>query len=540
MKRFFKLLENNKSLFLATLLIGILYSGINVALPTFSGELINSFLNTSGIGKESLFLFLCVSILNVVLYSLDHYMNGIYNLYQTRLMRKNVFNSFLKGKTGTREETGKVVSFINNDLPIMVQQYFCGTVDIIKCVCIIIFSAFSMIYIHWILAAIIIGISIAIVLLPQLQKNTGKKARKKYSDALGRYNTSLNSMMEGKQVIKTYQYQNRAMEIQESNNTTVLKKSVVMMRIQTFIMGSTGFLQVLKTVLILIIGIILISKGYMNVGELVAVIQLGELIGAPMEVLSYFIHGRNEVEPLVKNYEDFYFVKEEKVCEDTKCSSKYFSEIVVKDVSCNFESLNVLDRMNACFEAGKKYLITGESGSGKSTMLRLIAKTGDLDYKGQILYGGTEIKEISDKQYYDKVCPVFQEPYLFYASLEENVLLGRDIAKETYHEVIEKLNLGYLLKRFEGREITAEMVEQLSGGEKQRVALARAMAGKPSVYLLDEVTSALDAENSELIERVLLKENATIIHVCHKPNPGLLPLYDEKYVLKEGKLQIQQ
>lgn len=538
MKRFFKLLENNKSLFLVTLLVGIIYSGINVALPTFSGELINSFLNTSGMGKESLLLFLCISILDVILYSLDHYMNGIYNLYQTRLMRGRVFNSFIKGKMGTREETGKVVSFINNDLPIMVQQYFCGTIDIIKCVCIIIFSAFSMIYIHWILAVVIIGISVSIVLLPQLQKNTGKKARKNYSDALACYNTSLDSMIEGKQVIKTYKYQNRAVEIQERNNTAVLKRSVGMMRIQTFIMGSTGFLQVLKTVLILILGIILISKGYMNVGELIAVIQLGELIGAPMEVLSYFIHGRNEVEPLVKDYEDFYFVNEEKR-EDTKFSRETPSKIVMRDVCCSFESLNILEGINVCFEAGKKYLITGESGSGKSTMLRLLSKTGDLDYKGQILYGNTEIKDVSDEQYYDKVCPVFQDPYLFYASLEENVLLGRDISKERYYEVIEKLNLGYLLKRFEGREITAEMVEQLSGGERQRVALARAMVGKPAIYLLDEVTSALDAENSELIEKVLLEEKATIIHVSHKPNPGLLSLYDERYVLRDGKLQTQ-
>lgn len=71
------------------------------------------------------------------------------------------------------------------------------------------------------------------------------------------------------------------------------------------------------------------------------------------------------------------------------------------------------------------------------------------------------------------------------------------------------------------------------------MALARAMVGKPAIYLLDEVTSALDAENSELIEKVLLEEKATIIHVSHKPNPGLLSLYDERYVLRDGKLQTQ-
>lgn len=135
------------------------------------------------------------------------------------------------------------------------------------------------------------------------------------------------------------------------------------------------------------------------------------------------------------------------------------------------------------------------------------------------------------------VCPVFQEPYLFCASLRENILLGREISEEAYRDVIEKLNLTYLLERCGGQELTPEVMEQLSGGERQRVALARAMVGKPAVYLLDEVTSALDQENSERVERLLLQEDAAVIHVCHKPNEALLPLYDSQFVLANGILR---
>ena len=76
----------------------------------------------------------------------------------------------------------------------------------------------------------------------------------------------------------------------------------------------------------------------------------------------------------------------------------------------------------------------------------------------------------------------------------------------------------------------------LSGGEQQRVALARAMVGRPPIYLLDEVTSALDQSNSAMIEQLLLNEQAMVLHVCHKPNPALIPQYDGIYELADGIL----
>ena len=188
-------------------------------------------------------------------------------------------------------------------------------------------------------------------------------------------------------------------------------------------------------------------------------------------------------------------------------------QLAVDHLSYRAEELAILKDVCARFTAGRKYLITGESGSGKSTLLRLIAQIGDLQYGGRILYNGHEIRTIPYGAYYESICPVFQEPYLFYATLEDNICVGRPIPRDIYLDVIRKLNLEYLLDRYHGQELTPERMETLSGGEQQRVALARAMVGRPSVYLLDEVTSALDQANAELVERLLLEEPSMVLHI---------------------------
>ncbi len=76
----------------------------------------------------------------------------------------------------------------------------------------------------------------------------------------------------------------------------------------------------------------------------------------------------------------------------------------------------------------------------------------------------------------------------------------------------------------------------MSGGEKQRIALARAMVGRPSVYLLDEITSALDPENARIIEAAILSEDAMVINISHRMPPEWRARYDQRLNLKDGRL----
>lgn len=157
---------------------------------------------------------------------------------------------------------------------------------------------------------------------------------------------------------------------------------------------------------------------------------------------------------------------------------------------------------------------------------------------GTLLINGCDVQTIAKEAYRRKVCVVFQEPYLFELTLEENILLGRDIQPDRYREVIERLQLSYLLERYANCTMSPELADTLSGGEKQRVCLARAMVGQPEVYLLDEVTSALDKDTASAIEAAILAEKVTIIHVCHKPTLELYSQYDVHLQIEQGLLKI--
>lgn len=534
MKKLSNNLSKNRACFFLTLLVGVLFSGISILAPAISGKMITAFVENTASGKWFLILYIIVASCQIAFSLLDEYMNRRFRLRQKQMMRRNVFQTFSRKDSAGREKVSSFVSYVNNDIPALVEQYFSGTIDIVKCIFLLVFSAISMLSIHWVLALIVFTISGLIVLCPKAVQKKSGAARSAYSQAQGKYNTSLQSFLAGLHVIKSYGYYHRANRMQEDANENIAAKERNLLRWQLSILGMSSFLQVGKTLLILIVGIVLTSLGQMEIGGLLTVVQLAELIAAPAEVLAYMIHSRNEVLPLLDQYEAL-TANEAADCRATPLSGK-IETITASNVSYRIDGFQILNGVNVTFEAGKNYLVSGESGSGKSTLMRLISQIGDLNYSGIIACNGKDLRSLSSSTYYQHVCPVFQEPYLFYATLEENICLGRTVSKDIYAAVIEKLHLGYLIERYGGLEITPEIMEQISGGERQRVALARAMVGQPEVYLLDEVTSALDAGNSEAIEEMLLHEDAMVIHICHKSNPRLLPLYHGKFAMSAGQL----
>ena len=160
-----------------------------------------------------------------------------------------------------------------------------------------------------------------------------------------------------------------------------------------------------------------------------------------------------------------------------------FSGAKAEQVSFSYGNETILSDVSVTIPENAVVGIVGRSGSGKSTLLRLIAQIGELQYDGRILYNGHEIRTIPYGAYYERICPCFHEPYLFYATLEDNICVGRPIPRDIYLDVIRKLNLEYLLDRDHGQELTPERMETLSGGERQRVALARAGCGaRPAAF----------------------------------------------------------
>lgn len=536
MKRLLQSLGTNRGFFGLTLLIGIVYSAVSVCVPTFSGHLVTAVVHgLTGAGRPFA-LFLLFSALQAALSQADFYLSERFKVRQRKLLRSKAFTSFSGRDALTREQAAAFESFLNNDIPDVTQQYFLGTIDILKCISILLFSAVSLLSIHWLPAVLIISISCLIVYLPQTMRAKGGEARQACSVATARYNTGLQSFLGGLLLLKPYRYRERAVQLMEKKNDDVAQKECVLVNCQLTVHGLTAALQTTKTVAVLLSGVWLIAQGSIEIGSLIAILQLAEIIAAPIEVLAYLRHSRNEVLPLLDRYEAMLGQAQM----DGSAAQPWngnFHALTVENLSCQIGELSVLKNVNATFEAGKKYLITGPSGSGKSTLLHLLARVGAAPHTGRMLLDGRLIESISQAEYAQVVCPVFQQPYLFHATLQENILLGRAIPHEIYLQVIDKLRLSYLLERCKDQELTPEMVESLSGGEKQRVALARAMVTAPRVYLLDEVTSALDPETARLIEQLMLDADALVIHVAHKAGTASEGRYDGVFVMENGVLR---
>lgn len=531
MKLLWKHLQENRHRFLLALGIGILYTAICVAVPTISGRLINGFIVSMSDGLQILLLYLVCCLLQIAFFLMDQKASTHFEIHQKQLMRKNVFDVISSRNHLSKEEIASCSSFINNDIPTASNQYFLGTIDIIKCIALICFSAFSLMWVHYALGLIVLAFSAGIVYVPNLIRKKSGDARTTYSEAMAAYNTQLQSFLGGVKVIASFLYQKRANVFMEKQNSAVTASEIALCKHQRFVQGITAFLQTAKTALILTVGVMLIAKKEIGVGDLVVVLELDEVIGAPIEVLSYMLHGKNEAAPLVETYDKLF---ELDASDAGLTSIGEIDAIEMKDVHYGVEDMEILHGITLKFEKQRKYIITGSSGSGKSTLLNILARMTDAT-SGSVCVNGLDIKAIDKASYRSKVCIVFQEPYLFETTLEENILLGRDIPQSRYREVIERLHLSYLLERYADCTMSPALADTLSGGEKQRVCLARAMVGKPELYLLDEVTSALDKDAAEAIESAILSETAAIIHVCHKPTPELYSRYDKHLRIEHGQ-----
>lgn len=205
-----------------------------------------------------------------------------------------------------------------------------------------------------------------------------------------------------------------------------------------------------------------------------------------------------------------------------ECRLKKFENMALKDVTFSYEEDQpVLDHFSMNVTQGERAVLLGESGCGKSTVIKLLAGY-EAPVRGKILWNDTPMNQICRQDIYDKVGFIMQESNLFNLSIRENLLFGK--ADATEKELRDVCAQAQIMEFIDGLEkgfdtMIGENGIRLSGGQRQRLIIARLFLKNPEVIVFDEATSALDYQNESEILNLLLEQELsekTLIMVTHR------------------------
>jgi len=341
----------------------------------------------------------------------------------------------------------------------------------------------------------------------------------------------------GTRVVRAFGRQQYEMDKFDAENEDNRKK----LRKLNFTFGTLwatlDVLMGISTVLMLAVGIMVVVRGEMTVGQFTAFNAYMFTFFWPIRNFGRVINQLSHVMVGVGRIEEVMNAEEESGL-DSGLTPELAGDIVFEDVEFGYDEDKVLKKLNMTIPAGKTVAFLGGTGSGKSTIALLLPRLYDVN-GGKITIGGVDIKEINKSYLRDKIGVVLQEPFLYSKSIRENIgikMENPDIervkvaAKDaSINEDIEKFSDGY-------ETIVGERGVTLSGGQKQRVAIARALMGDSNILIFDDSLSAVDTKTDASIRSALKnrRANTTTLIISHRVTT--LMEADKIFVLKDGKI----
>lgn len=538
MKKYFKV---NKFLFVLTILIGIISSLGYV----FIAVLLQQLLDTVMVGNMEKFT-------RVIIFSLVYFaILGIFLFLQSifekkvickimRQIRSDTFKGIINHSIEdfSKNNSADYISSITNDVKILEDNFLLPLFEVIQYSVIFISSLAVMVYFDAIVTiCVIVAIGFMFV-VPSLIGGVLEKQQNQFSEKLSKFTVSLKDILSGFEIIKSYSMKKYIIcRFDKSNEDTINAKYSVD-KLIALNEGLSSFLALMVQVVVLFLSAYFIITGRITVGALLGMVQVSNNLANPLLMIFTNIPKIKSVQPIVKKLNDLSIYAKDDVLNKKLLT---FNECIsAKDLSFSYdEQAEVLHEIDCTIEKGKKYVILGKSGCGKTTLIKLLSGYYT-DYSGNILYDGKELNLLNKNDVFLLSSTIHQNVYMFDESIYDNICLHEGYSKETVDKVIKESGLDEFISELpEGLKYkVGENGSNLSGGQKQRIAVARAMIRNKPILILDEGTSAIDMQTAYDIEsRLLAMENLTLITITHNIKKELLELYDNVIYMENGTIQ---
>ncbi|MBJ7364635.1 MAG: ABC transporter ATP-binding protein [Synechococcus sp. SupBloom_Metag_053] len=439
-----------------------------------------------------------------------------------------------------RTPVGKLITRLTNDVDALAEVFGSGAIGVLADIVTFVVIATLMLSINRPLGLLLLALQVPITLLVISLQQRYRKANYRVREELGQLNSDLQENLQGLEVVQMFRRENLNSEKFAITNAKYRRAVDGTIFYDSAISSLLEWISLAAVSLVLAIGGHLVTSGAMGLGVLTTFILFSQRLFDPLRQLAerftQIQAGLTAVERIDELLDQPLEIQN--ATKFTVSNQPKSGEVIFEDVCFAYrDDEPILQHINMHIAPGEHIALVGPTGSGKTTVIRLLCRLYE-QQQGRILLDGIDIREIQIAELRKRLGVVLQDTFLFSGNVENNLKLDTNIARPELEKLCNDLGLSPLLERLPNGLDTSlrERGGNLSSGERQLLAIARVALRNPSILIMDEATAFLDPSTEATLQRDLgrLLTNRTAIVIAHRL--ATVEASDRILVLKRGRV----
>lgn len=438
-----------------------------------------------------------------------------------------------------RNPLGKVVSRLTTDVDVLTEMFAAGAMTIALDALRLIGIVGFMLWINWKLALASLVLFPGVVFVIDFFRRASRRTYRDVRERIARINGYLQEAISGAEVLILTAREEVSYREFERLNEDHRDATHLSNRLEAALFSVVEAVSTVSIAAMLLEGARLHADAVVEIGTVIAFIQYIQQFFVPIRDFSAKYAVLQSSMTAAERIFGLLDVEVEPTPAVPRVPAQIRGEIVFEHVWFAYKDEDwVLRDVSFRIAPGEEIAIVGATGSGKTTLIKLLDRLYDVQ-RGRILVDGVDVKEWDPRALRSRIAVVLQDVFLFSGPLEQNIGMGRpDIDRARIEAAARHVNAERFIERLGGYQATLrERGSNLSGGQRQLLAFARALAHDPAILVLDEATSSVDPETEWLIQDALSKllRNRTSVVIAHRLST--IESADRILVLHKGELR---